>query len=149
MNELVIEKLIQKVNTAIEELMNLNLLVRSLPPSVEIMNLLNTRIDAIQASIVQIERKISSDNQSIKQLQSQYPGILSAVEEMKDKVSSFQKSLSSYEGLLDKTLRNQEQLGKFLESEVSSIKVHEFESRTISIVTIVIVIIIAIRVFCL
>jgi hypothetical protein len=68
---------------------------------------------------------------------------------MKDKVSSFQKSLSSYEGLLDKTLRNQEQLGKFLESEVSSIKIHEFESRTISIVTIVIVIIIAIRVFCL
>jgi hypothetical protein len=57
MNELIIEKLIQKVNTAIEELMNLNLLVRSLPPSVEIMNLLNTRIDAIQASIVQLRGK--------------------------------------------------------------------------------------------
>jgi len=71
MNDVVAEKLVQKVINMLEEMSDLNIQVRRLTPSQETFNRINERIDAILGAIRQIENGISSDEKRIAELEKQ------------------------------------------------------------------------------
>ena len=55
MNDAVIEKLVQKVINLLDDVNDVNILVRQLTPAQEKLNRINERIDAVTLGMVQIE----------------------------------------------------------------------------------------------
>jgi uncharacterized protein YllA (UPF0747 family) len=71
MNDLVVEKLIQKVITFTEEVNDVNIVVRGITPPQAIVNKIHERIDVMVAAIQQIEKKLDLDEGRLKQLEDQ------------------------------------------------------------------------------
>ncbi len=71
MNDVVVEKLIQKVINMLDEMNDLNIQVRRLTPNQETLNRINERIDAILGSVKQIENGVSNDEKKIAELEKQ------------------------------------------------------------------------------
>jgi chromosome segregation ATPase len=150
MNEMIIEKLIQKINTAIEEVMNLNLLVRNLPPSGEMMNQLHTRINAMQASLAQMEKVVAKDNENVKVLQSHYGEVKAALNALQNEVSNLNKR--SQESLLDvgKGLREEggkrEKDSKTLLEQLENMHYHMSFGRVVMYITLIVLVVLGIKV---
>jgi regulator of protease activity HflC (stomatin/prohibitin superfamily) len=69
MNDVMVEKLIQKVINLTDEVNDVNIQVRRLSPPQEIINKIHERIDAIHAATGFIEQRLESDDKRLIELQ--------------------------------------------------------------------------------
>ncbi|HLI92971.1 MAG TPA: hypothetical protein VKU83_05160 [Puia sp.] len=69
MNDIVAEKLVQKVTNLMDEVTDVNLLVRRIPPPQETINKISDRIDAIHVSVGEIAKGIEADQARIDVLE--------------------------------------------------------------------------------
>lgn len=127
---MILEKLVQKMTTAIEAIMDLNLLVRSLPPSSEMMSKLHARIDAIQASMSQMEKVLLKDNENIKGLQSYYGKVDSALAGVTNEISGIRRQLQdSQTDMIGRLTWIKEEEAKFVMEQFQKIDNLQFEGR--------------------
>jgi chromosome segregation ATPase len=71
MSDIVTEKLTQRVINLIDEVGDVNMLVRRLPPAQETLNRINERNDAIHAAIIHIEKGLKLDDKRLTALEEQ------------------------------------------------------------------------------
>jgi hypothetical protein len=103
MNDLVVEKLIQKVINLTEEVNDVNLVVRGITPPQAIVNKIHERIDVILASIQQIEKKLELDEERwLKGLENQTKLLNEEMEFRKSAILDVE----------DKIITNNEKLGQ-------------------------------------
>jgi regulator of protease activity HflC (stomatin/prohibitin superfamily) len=69
MNDMIVEKLIQKVINLTDEVNDMNIQVRRLSPPQEIINKIHERLDAIHTAIGFIEQRLESDDKRLTALQ--------------------------------------------------------------------------------
>jgi chromosome segregation ATPase len=123
MGELVLEKLIQKVSNMLEEIGDVNILVRRMTPTQETLNRINERVDAVLAALKQLEKGVQLDEQKLAQLEEQISLLKEGLESDKNMaeelVSSFKGTAlgmnATVEGLETKVNRSGEfvtELGK-------------------------------------
>lgn len=80
MSDVVTEKLTQRVINLIDEVGDVNMLVRRLPPAQETLNKINERNDAIHAAIVHIEKGLKLDDKRLTALEEQAKSLEAALE---------------------------------------------------------------------
>ena len=80
MSDVVTEKLTQRVINLIDEVGDVNMLVRRLPPAQETLNRINERNDAIHAAIVHIEKGLKLDDKRLTALEEQAKSLEAALE---------------------------------------------------------------------
>jgi predicted nucleic acid-binding Zn-ribbon protein len=71
MGELVVEKLTQKVSNMLDEIGDVNILIRRLTPTQETLNRINERVDAVFAALKQLEKGVQLDEKKLAQLEEQ------------------------------------------------------------------------------
>jgi len=71
MGELVLDKLTQKVSNMLDEIGDVNILVRRLTPTQETLNRINERVDAVFGALKQLEKGVQLDEQKLAQLEEQ------------------------------------------------------------------------------
>ena len=71
MGELVLDKLIQKVSNMLEEIADVNILIRRQTPTQETLNRINERVDAVFGSLKQLEKGVQLDENKLAQLEEQ------------------------------------------------------------------------------
>ena len=71
MGELVIDKLAQKVSNMLNEIGEVNILIRRLTPTQETLNRINERIDAVFSALRQLEKGVQLDEKKLAQLEEQ------------------------------------------------------------------------------
>jgi len=71
MSDVVVEKLTQKVSNFLEEVSEVNMLIRRQEPTRETLNKINERVDAIATAIGQIEMGLKLDDSRLKELEEQ------------------------------------------------------------------------------
>src|SRR5580692_9349862 len=71
MNEMIVDKLVEKVINLIGEVNDVNLVVRGISPPQEVVNKIHERIDVLVAAIQQIEKKLVLDEGRLNALQEQ------------------------------------------------------------------------------
>jgi uncharacterized phage infection (PIP) family protein YhgE len=71
MGEIVVEKLVQKVSNMLEEIGEVNILVRRLTPTQETTNRINERMDALHGVLKQLEKGVTLDETKLQQLEAQ------------------------------------------------------------------------------
>jgi hypothetical protein len=69
MGELVVEKLTQKVSNMLDEIGDVNILIRRLTPTQETLNRINERVDAVFAALKQLEKGVQLDEKRLAQLE--------------------------------------------------------------------------------
>ncbi len=85
MNDMVVEKLVQKVANMLEEISEINILVRRMTTQ-ETLNRINERVDAIHTAFVQMEKKHAVDDQRLKELEEQTKLFAPALNELKEQI---------------------------------------------------------------
>jgi len=86
MNEMIVEKLIQKISNMLEEVNDLNVQVRGVRPSQEVLNACNARLDAIQGALKELGVVLKASNV-------QSTGMGGKVEGMAEELKVIQKKL--------------------------------------------------------
>src|SRR5580658_589555 len=71
MGELVLDKLTQKVSNMLDEIGDVNILIRRLTPTQETLNRINERVDAVFAALKQLENGVQLDEKKLAQLEEQ------------------------------------------------------------------------------
>jgi uncharacterized phage infection (PIP) family protein YhgE len=71
MGDLVLEKLIQKVSNMLDEIGEVNILVRRMTPTQETLNRINERVDAVFGALSHLEKGVQLDEQKLAQLEEQ------------------------------------------------------------------------------
>ena|ERR1700743_1720319 len=99
MNEVIVEKFLQKMSNMMEEIAEVNLLVRRLTPPQETINRMYERIDAIHTGIMQIEKELILDEKRLKELEGQSKSI-------KDFIGSLESTLGSLRNFMDALQRS-------------------------------------------
>jgi hypothetical protein len=69
MREMVVEKLVQKVSNMLEEIGDVNLLIRRLTPTQETTNRINERVDALHGVLKQLEKGVTLDEMKLQHLE--------------------------------------------------------------------------------
>lgn len=65
------EKLTQKVSNLLDEIGDVNILIRRLTPTQETLNRINERVDAVFGALKQLERGVQLDEKKLAQLEEQ------------------------------------------------------------------------------
>jgi chromosome segregation ATPase len=84
MSDVVTEKLTQKVVNLVEEVTEVNMLIRRLDSTKETLNKINERNDAMHTALVQIEKGLKLDDKRIIALEAQTKSLESLVEDQKE-----------------------------------------------------------------
>jgi chromosome segregation ATPase len=71
MSDVVIEKLVQKTSNMLEEVGEVNMLIRRLTPTQETLNRIHERVDAVHGVLKQLEKGVQLDEKMLEQLQAQ------------------------------------------------------------------------------
>jgi chromosome segregation ATPase len=71
MGELVLDKLTQKVSNMLDEIGDVNILIRRLTPTQEILNRINERVDAVFGALKQLENGVQLDEKKLALLEEQ------------------------------------------------------------------------------
>lgn len=71
MNETVVEKLIQKISNMLEEVNDLNVQVRGIRPSQEVLNACNSRLDAMQGALKELDGVLKARNVQLTGMEGQ------------------------------------------------------------------------------
>jgi predicted nucleic acid-binding Zn-ribbon protein len=71
MGELVMDKLTQKVSNLLDEIGEVNILIRRLTPTQETLNRINERVDAVFGALKQLEKGVQLDEKKLAQLEEQ------------------------------------------------------------------------------
>ena len=93
MSDVVTEKLTQRVINLIDEVGDVNMLVRRLPPAQETLNRINERNDAIHAAIVHIEKGLKLDDKRLTVLEAQAKSLEAALEIEKEQTKLLRGAL--------------------------------------------------------
>jgi|GEM_PF-3707254 len=112
MNEMMMEKFTQELVTMIEQSMTMYIMVQKLPPSGEMMNQLNARLDAMQSSLAHMEKKLGKDNESIVTLKANIEHIKATTDAIQvEQVSQIKRS-NELLNVLDYNVKTQHQFTK-------------------------------------
>jgi hypothetical protein len=101
MNDVIVEKLIQKVINLTDEVNDVNIQVRRLSPPQEIINKIHERLDAIHTAIGLIEQRLESDDGRILALQREN---IVLKEEADKREKSLEQRLKEKADLMEKNL---------------------------------------------
>ncbi len=93
MSDVVTEKLIQRVANLIEEVTEINILIRRLDSTKETLNKINERIDATLASSVQIEKGLKMDDKRLIQLEAQTAALTTGLQAQKQQTELLRETL--------------------------------------------------------
>ena len=100
MSDVVTEKLTQKVANMLEEVSEINILIRRLDSTKETLNKINERNDAIHAAIVHIEKALKLDDKRImaleaqtKSLEAQTAGLMAGLDVQKQQTDLLRETL--------------------------------------------------------
>jgi len=110
MNDLVVEKLVEKVISLTGEVNDVNMVVRGITPPQAIVNKIHERIDVILAAIQQIEKKLDLDEGRLTQLENQ-------TKLLKEEMELRKRSIRDME---EKIVRNNEALGESFYSRLAT-----------------------------
>jgi hypothetical protein len=83
MNDMTMEKLLQKVSNLLEDVSEVNLLIRGLKPTREVLTVTIARLDAMQGALTEIERLLKSQSGLLAGMEAQLkllPAALSTLE---------------------------------------------------------------------
>lgn len=86
MNDIIMEKLVQKVANMLEEISEINILIRRLTPTQETLNRINERVDAIHTAFLQMEKKHAVDDRRLKELEEQTKLLEPALNQLKEQM---------------------------------------------------------------
>lgn len=114
MNDLIVEKLVQKVINLMGEVNDVNIVVRGISPPQEVVNKIHERIDALLAAIQQIEKKLNLDEGRLKELEDQTKLLKEEIE--------FRKS--AIHDVEDKIIKNNETLGQSFYNRLATMDDH-------------------------
>src|SRR5580704_10031819 len=116
MGELVVEKLTQKVSNLLDEVGDVNILIRRMTPTQETLNRINERVDAVFAALKQIENGVQLDEKKLEQLEVQSTflkeGLDSVKKMVEELVYSFEGTAHALRGSAQGLEVNLGQLGK-------------------------------------
>jgi hypothetical protein len=118
MSDVVTEKLTQKVVNLVEEVTEVNILIRRLDSTKETMNKINERNDAILGSIVQIEKGQKMDEKRLAQLEAQTKSLAVQTASLMEGLE-IQKQQTAF---LRETLAQQKKLTEQVEQTVSVLR---------------------------
>jgi predicted nucleic acid-binding Zn-ribbon protein len=93
MNDAVAEKLVQRVINLIEEVNDVNLVVRGITPPQAIVNKIHERIDILLAGIQQIEKKLNLDERRLTELENQTKSLKDEMEVRKKAMSDMEQKI--------------------------------------------------------
>jgi hypothetical protein len=93
MSDLVTEKLTQRVANLLEEVTEVNILIRRLDSTKETVNKINERNDAIHAAIVHIEKGLTLDDKRLIALEAQTAMLTSSLEAQKQQTELLRDTL--------------------------------------------------------
>jgi hypothetical protein len=93
MSDVVTEKFTQNVINLVEEVTEVNILVRRLDLTKETLNRINERNDAIHTAIVQIEKSLQLDDKRITTLQAQTALLRETLEQQKRQREQFEQTV--------------------------------------------------------
>ncbi|HUB60137.1 MAG TPA: hypothetical protein VL978_05520 [Puia sp.] len=110
MNDLVVEKLVEKVISLTGEVNDVNMVVRGITPPQAIVNKIHERIDVILAAIQQIEKKLDLDEGRLTQLENQ-------TKLLKEEMELRKRSIRDME---EKIVRNNQALGESFYSRLAT-----------------------------
>ncbi|GGA89155.1 hypothetical protein [Puia dinghuensis] len=96
MSVLVVEKLIEKVSTALQEMSDLNLLVRRLPPSQELLNKLHERVESVQTAVGEMEKVVQKNTGQLDGLEEQVKLLPAGIESLKTAAESLEGELRKF-----------------------------------------------------
>ena len=96
MSELVVERLTQKVSNMLEEMSDLNLLIRRLTPSQELLNKLNERVESVQTAVGEIEKVGQKHTGQLEGLEEQVKLLPAGIEQLKTAAASLEGELNRF-----------------------------------------------------
>jgi chromosome segregation ATPase len=114
MSEVVVDKLTQKVSNMLDEVSEVNLLIRRLPPAQETFNRIHERIDAIHVALKVFERGVQIDEEKLKHLEVQ-------TLELKEGLREMGEQLEKQVQLFESTSVNVRRTIGLLEKEMSEL----------------------------
>ncbi|HEV3325856.1 MAG TPA: hypothetical protein VG052_09625 [Puia sp.] len=114
MNDTVAEKLTQKVINLIEEVNDVNLVVRGIAPPQETVNRIHERIEAMYMAIKLIEKKLDLDEGRMKELEDQTKLLKGEMEFRKSTIHSVE----------EKIIRNNDELGQSFYNRLATMDDH-------------------------
>jgi chromosome segregation ATPase len=96
MGELVLDKLTQKVSNMLDEIGDVNILVRRLTPTQETLNRINERVDAVFGALKQLEKGVQLDEQKLAHLEEQIALLKQGLESVNRQLA--EELVSSFKG---------------------------------------------------
>src|SRR5580692_9156751 len=84
MGELVMDKLTQKVSNMLDEIGDVNILIRRMTPTQETLNRINERVDAVFGALKQLENGVQLDEKKLAQLEVQNAFLKEGLESVKN-----------------------------------------------------------------
>jgi hypothetical protein len=82
MNEMILEKLIQKVSNMLSDVNDMNLLIRTLKPSQEVLTATLSRLDAMQGVLKEIEAALKEKNVQLAGIETRLKQVPAAMAEL-------------------------------------------------------------------
>lgn len=96
---MVVEKLTQKVSNMLDEIGDVNILIRRLTPTQETLNRIHERMDSVYGVLKQLEKGVTLDEKKLEVLQMQTgtvrAGLESQTQILKDELSSAKRTTDS------------------------------------------------------
>ncbi len=109
------DKLTQKVSNMLDEIGDVNILIRRMTPTQETLNRINERVDAIFGALKQLEKGVQVDEQKLVQLEVQITflkeGLDSVKKMVEELVYSFEGTAHELRGSVQRLEVNVGQLG--------------------------------------
>jgi chromosome segregation ATPase len=121
MSEIVVDKLVQKVSNMLEEISEVNLLIRRLTSTQETMNRINERMDALHGVLRQLEKGVTLDEMKLQQLETQTQALGEGLEALKKMTEDQAKAANHLKQVIGSELAKLSQLVERLETATHSI----------------------------
>lgn len=133
MGEMVVDKLTQKVSNMLDEIAEINILIRRLTPTQETLNRINERVDAVLGVLKQLERGVQLDEEKLRQLEEQNGLLKEGLEAIKGKVEGLVQAFKQNGEGLNASVRSLQVKGDQFEESIKSLKnTHDILSNRLS-----------------
>lgn len=120
MGDMVVEKLVQKVSNMLEEIGEVNILVRRLTPTQETMNRINERMDAAHGVLKQLEKGVTLDELTLNQLEAQTKALEEGVQVLEKTTEQQAKAADKFKEEIESKLIKLTQVVTRLETAINS-----------------------------
>jgi len=117
MNDQVVERLIQKVSAMLEEMSDINLLIRGLTPTQEVVNKLHERVESVQAAVMEMEN-VAQQNCGLLE------GVQEQLKPLPEAIAAVKVSAASLQGELRRAFENESVLPRVVDDLRHTLQAH-------------------------